>query len=265
MNINPKDYRQALKFMTTGQNIKVKHKNCSDSKALSITMHVEGFGFKCFKCDASGFLAHEDTGFRDRKVREAEFKAYQAERIKAGFNLPADAGHSIDPAGLAWLGSGGWTNDLIFKYGPLWSNKMQRVIFKVDPMGWIARAVHDDQVPKYLSKTIKLSWWVSEPIVDRCCITEDILSAGKVGQLYPAMAALGTDQFNIDILTKCKQVLIWTDGDAGGDKARKKVRDVLQWVPTVQVLDIHSPKDPKKYSNRELRERLMKGGAIVHS
>ncbi len=261
MKINPMDYRETLKHLVTGQSIKVAHLNCSDSKAMSVTMDVEGYLFHCFKCQGSAFLAHEQSTFRDRKKREAEKAAYQRERQRAGFNLPADFGQNIDSAGLAWLGTGGWTSDLIVKHGVGWSSFLSRVVFKVEPLGYVARAVHSDQVPKYLSKTPKLSWWASEPLIDRVCLTEDILSAGRVGQVYPAMAMLGTDQINLGIITKAKQVLIWTDNDKAGEKARRNIHAILDWIPDVQCLDIHSTRDPKRYTTEEIIDRLQKGGA----
>lgn len=263
--INTRDYLDTMKHMRTGQNWKVPHIGCSDSKALSITMEVEGFLFHCFKCQENGFLRHEDSSFRDRKKREAEREAYYAEQAREGFNLPADAFPKIEQAGLAWLGKGGWTHDLIFKHKALWSNKLQRVIFEIKPMGYLARAVHDDQVPKYLSKSPKkvASYWTSEPITRRVCLTEDILSAGRVGQLYPAMAGLGTDGWNWDIISKCKEVLIWTDNDKGGEHGRRVLHQVLDWIPDIKTLDIHSGHDPKAYTTREIQHYLMKGGASV--
>ena len=261
--INPADYLETLRAMVTGQSWKIQHKGCSESKALSVKMDVEGYLFHCFKCGASAFLPHEDSTFRDRKRREAEKAAYQAERMKNDFNLPADFTTDIPAEGLAWLGKGGWGSDMIFKHGAGWSARLGRVVFKVEPFGYIARAVYPDQTPKYLSKTPGAAWWCSEPITDRVCLTEDILSAGKVGQLYPAMAMLGTDSLNLDIASKCKQLLIWTDNDAGGEKARRFVRGKLQWLPRLQILDIKAGRDPKYYTADEIRLKLLRGGARV--
>ena len=265
MSINGLDYKDTIKHMVTGQNWKVPHKGCSDSKALSITMEVDGYLFHCFKCQENGFLRHEDSSFRDRKQREAERTAYYEAKNREGFDLPGDASVRIDQAGLAWLGKGGWSHDLIFKHGALWSDRLQRVLFRSQPIGYVARAVHADQVPKYLSKSPKRvsTYWVSEPITDRVCLTEDILSAGRVGTLYPAMAGLGTDGWNWDIICKCKQVLIWTHNDAGGEHGRQVIHKTLDWMPDIQTLDIRSNKDPKAYTTRAIEHYLQKGGAYV--
>lgn len=251
--------------MATGQSRKIPHKNCSESNALSITMEVEGYVCYCFKCGGKGFLAHEDSTFRDRKRREAERDAFRAAQQNDSFSLPSDATSRLDDQAIAWLGKGGWTQTLIFKHKPYWSESLGRCLFGIRPAGYIARAVFNDQFPKYLTKGPRGGglYWQSEPISTRVCLTEDILSAGRVGQMYPAMAILGTDSFNWDIIMRCKQVLIWTDGDAGGDKARQKIRQTLQWVPDVQVLDIKTSHDPKFYTNKNIMRFLQTGGADV--
>lgn len=265
MSINTADYRDTMKHMVTGQSWKVVHKGCSDSRALKITMEPEGYLFYCFKCQGKAFVPHEDTSFRDRKQREAEKAAYFAAKDAEGYDLPIDWQRDIPDAGLAWLGKGGWTNEMICKYGPMWSSHMQRVLFTIKPIGYIARAVFEDQVPKYLTKGPKKTplYWTSEPIVDRVCLTEDILSAGKVGRVYPAMAGLGTDGWNLDIILNCREVLIWTDNDAGGEHGRKVLWSTLQWLPNIKVLDIRSKHDPKAYSTTEIIQHLETGGASV--
>jgi len=237
---------RVLKYMVTGQSIKVPHEGCSDSNALSITMEVEGYLCYCFKCGRKGFLRHEDSSFRDRHRREAERAAYSAARLRDSFDLPGDATRSLDSAAN-------------------WSDLLGRCIFRIQPAGYIARAVFNDQFPKYFTKAPRGGglYWQSEPIDTRVCLTEDILSAGRVGQIYPAMAILGTDSFNWDIIMRCEQVLIWTDGDAGGDKARHKIRKVLQWCPDIQTLDIKTPKDPKAYTNEEIQRHLVTGGGWI--
>ena len=263
MSIDGREYLDTIKHMVTGQNWKVPHKGCSDSKALSITMEVKGYLFHCFKCNQNGYLPHEDSTFRDRKKREAEREAYYAEKDKEGFNLPADCQQLLTQEALAWLGKGGWTHDLVYKYAVQWSPSLQRVVIPVEPLGYIARAVHADQVPKYLTKGPKKVplHWMSEPITRRVCLTEDILSAGRVGRLYPAMAGLGTDGWNWPLILGCKEVLIWTDNDAGGEKGRAILHKTLDWIPHIKTLDIRSAKDPKAYTLREIEYYLLKGGA----
>lgn len=256
MRIIQKDY-PIIKHLVTGQQVKIAHEGCSNSKCLSIKMDVEGYLFHCFKCGDSGFLAHESTTFRDRKLREAEKAAYQREQAREGWDLPSDFSYKIGNAGLAWLGSGGWPSDLIVQHKVGWSDYLSRVVFTVRPLGWIARAVHDDQVPKYLAKGQRGQYWVSEPIVDRVCVVEDILSAGRVGQVYPAMAMLGTDQWNTGILARAKEVAIWTDNDRAGRRCRTKLNSMLQWFPDTRVFNVTSDKDPKTYTTEEIIQLII--------
>lgn len=264
MDINPADYSKVTKYMRPGENRKVQHVNCSDSRALSITCTEDALMFKCFKCDTGWIQPHEDQSHAAKKRRAAEAEAYRAEMLKHGYGLPDDCTTQLQLEALAWLGKGGWTNALIERHRPLWSGLLGRVVFRVEPAGYIARAVSEGQQPKYLSKTPRggPAWWSSEPIGQRCCITEDILSAGRVGEHYPAMAALGTDSWNWEILARCRQILIWTDNDGGGEKARRKIRETAQWLP-VELIDIRTEHDPKAYSWQAIKDILTKEGADV--
>jgi hypothetical protein len=264
-NIDLRPYLQTvLKYMSTGQSRKIPHDGCSESNALSISMEVDGFVCYCFKCGGKGFLAHEDSTFRDRKRREKERAAYLLAKESQSFDLPSDATYNLDTAAIAWLGRGGWGNDLIQRYRPQWSESLGRCLFSIEPVGYIARAVFKDQFPKYLAKGPCGGglYWKSGFINKRVCLTEDILSAGRVGEVYPAMAMLGTDSFNWDIIMKCTEVVIWSDGDAGGDKARMKIHKVLDWVDT-RVIDVRTPKDPKAYTKKQIIQHMKEAGVYV--
>jgi hypothetical protein len=65
--INPKDYLETLRAMVTGQSWKIQHKGCSESKALSVKMDVEGYLFHCFKCGAN---ARSAIGSAERRRRK---------------------------------------------------------------------------------------------------------------------------------------------------------------------------------------------------
>ena len=259
--INPKDYK-GLPGMTTGQSIKVTHLGCSTSRSLSITKDVKGFLFHCYKCGESGFLAHHDMSFRDRRFREAEKAALYQEKQRAGFDLPADFSYKIKGDGLAWLGSGGWTSDMIQKYRVGWSDLLSRVVFKVQPEGYVARKIFDDQKVKYLSKAPATAFWLSGEIRDTVCIVEDILSAGRVGMFCPAVAMLGTHAHMRDVFTNCKKVIVWTDNDKAGDTCRYKINKFLTWFPGIGVFNVTTEKDPKTYTNRQI-SGLLKGGVCV--
>jgi DNA primase len=236
-----------------GQRTKIPHQGCSESNALSVTNEVLGYMFHCFKCGWSKVVPHEDQTFRDRQRREAEKAAYRSEKERTGCDLPVDFSHNLGGAGLAWLGHGGWTSDLIRYHKVGWSDRLSRVIFEVCPTGYIGRAVNPEQQPKYLSKAPKGAYWLSSATpVDRVCIVEDILSAGRVGEHYPAVALLGTNPTVPDFVLSCREVILWLDGDRAGDGCRIKIADHLKWIPSIKVRHIKTTADPKLHTGQDI-------------
>jgi hypothetical protein len=254
MLIHPQDYD--FKKLPVGASVKVAHRNCSGSQAMKITVKPEGVMFHCFKCNETRFV-QQGFNFRDLKVRRAEQEAADQMKAAAGWDLPADFSHTISPVGLAWLGVGGWTSALTTKYNIGWSKKLARVIIPLQPEGWIARAVHKDQKPKYLSKAPSHAKWESSTIVDTVCLVEDVLSAGRVGQFLPTKACLGTEMDKWVPPEGVRLVVTWFDNDAAGRKALAAVTKKLQWFPHVKHINITTDEDPKLYSDAEIEEVLL--------
>lgn len=89
-------------------------------------------------------------------------------------------------------------------------------------------------------------------------ITEDILSAMKVGVQYYSAALLGTSLPKrmspklMGLLQSGESFLVWLDGDSAGQAAAKKVITTLQqFAPCV---NIKTHLDPKYYSPDEITE-----------
>lgn len=223
---------------------------------MKITSNEKGISFHCFKCGATAWVWHADQTYRSRKVREDEISKMQTEKNRSGYGLPVDFSHTIASAGLAWLGSGGWTSDLIEKHGVGWSDKLQRVILPVKPQGYTARAVFPDQQPKYLEKAPDNAFWLSSTIVNTLAITEDILSAGRVGEFMPTQALLGTTVGICAPPVSVSEVVLWLDNDRAGKRCRAAFKRKLQWFPSIVLRDIETPKDPKCYSRDEIKEIL---------
>jgi DNA primase len=136
------------------------------------------------------------------------------------------------------------------------------VIMPLD-IGWQGRAVLDGQQPKYLSKTPSDMVWRSEPITKRVCLVEDILSAARVGAVYPSVAILGTEPRSVmQWIAKCDEVVLWFDNDAAGHKARAKVETVLRWIPSVRLCDVRTSKDPKCYTTEDIIGLLRNRGRV---
>jgi len=264
MDIHPDEYTGITSRLPVGASIKVAHNGCSSSAAMKITNQVQGLMFHCFKCGTSLFDSAWNSP-RERLRRQETFEAYRAARMKESYDLPSDCSHSIPKAGLAWLGSGGWTLRLIRHYEIQWSEELHRVIIPIVPngryMGYIGRGVLSWVRPKYLEKTHEGAYWASDPHLAECrqlytVITEDVLSAGRTGKFYPSYSLLGTslNATLINELSKYKKVFVWLDPDKAGIKgARDAVNRLSLFTDTVIVT---SRADPKCLTNNEIREIL---------
>ena len=260
MKINPSDYN--YKALAAGSSVKYAHKGCSSSLAMKVTVNVDGCLFKCFKCNETAFVRHEGQSWRDRKQRETEIAAAHAEKAREGFALPVDFSRQIGMAGLAWLGSGGWTTALIDHYKIGWSDKLNRVVIPIQPMGYIARAVFEDQHPKYLAKAQAKARWYSAPITQGAMVvTEDVLSAGRTGQMVQTEALLGTPKDWVPPIG-VTHLGIWTDDDKAGEACRAAVKRRSIWLG-VRITDIVTKRDPKCYSDHEITD-ILKGHGMIN-
>jgi hypothetical protein len=182
-------------------------------------------------------------------------------RAEQSYDLPVDFSHSIPPYGLAWLGSGGWTLEMIARYNIGWSEELNRVILPVYPEGYTARAVESWQKPKYMEKVPQGVVWssVGKYTTREVVLTEDILSAGRCGEFMQALSLLGTslDTSMLSVLAKYDKILIWLDPDAGGISGLKGMVRRIALVSDVHV--IRSDKDPKCLQDTEIRRLLLHG------
>jgi predicted nucleic-acid-binding Zn-ribbon protein len=247
---------QGLPIPQVGTSIKVPHDGCSTSNALSIKNTSDGVLVHCFKCGYSMLYKHDDQSWKANKERrESEARAIKAERDKDGFTLPSDFTHDIPHPGIAWLAKCGWSEKLILNHGIGWSESLNRVVIPLKPSGYQARAVNPGQYPKYLTKAPQGYVWKSSSVTNMVlCVTEDIMSAGRVGAFMNAQALLGTP-------TKwtpeehVKRLVIWLDNDAAGKKARKAITGTCNWLG-IHAINIETAKDPKLYSDRDIAHIL---------
>lgn len=256
MDINPEDYPEARKLQP-GDSIKVPHLNCSGSAAMKIRCEVAGLRFYCHKCGSHHFESSFNSP-RERLRRQAAYDATMKIKADGSFDLPADFSQTLPPNGLAWLGAGGWTLEMQKRYKVGWSERLNRVIIPVCPIGYIARSVESWQKPKYIEKAPENSYWVSgSERTTTCVITEDILSAGRCGKFMQAFSILGTS-LSTAMLNKFlgyKTIFVWLDPDRGGINGVKNMSKRIMLVCD-DVRIITSESDPKCLSDDKIKELL---------
>lgn len=270
MDIFPDDYRGITDNLLVGASRKVPHNGCSSSNCLRIENTVDGLKYYCFKCHEYLFVSSYNSP-AEKARRTAAYAAYTEARANVSYDLPPDFSHNLPPTALYWLGSGGWTIDMIERYNIGWSAKLNRVIIPIVPkdstQGYVARAVESWQQPKYLEKVKPGSIWVSKRIMPyeagTCVVCEDILSAGRCGEFIQGYALLGTslDTKNLKLLSQYDHVLLWLDPDAGGKAGVKSMVNRLRLFTACTI--VQSDKDPKYYSRSELWQILGKNISLI--
>jgi DNA primase len=89
-------------------------------------------------------------------------------------------------------------------------------------------------------------------------LTEDILSAykiGLVGEGWPAMGTNVPDAYVAEFMRRRRPVAVWLDPDGPGRKAAARYTKQLR-AYGLTVIDIRSEKDPKLHTIEEIRATL---------
>jgi hypothetical protein len=160
-----------------------------------------------------------------------------------------------------WLYKAGLSNELILQLGFYWNPWMQRVVMPVlDGLTvryWQARGFDKDR-PKYINPKVDKPLFKqgSGPLL---CLTEDMLSAARVGEVTAAWSILGTsvdDSKIAQIVATGLPVKVWLDPDAAGLKGRRKLVPRLRAFG-VDATSVKAERDPKLYSREEIEKFLL--------
>jgi DNA primase len=127
------------------------------------------------------------------------------------------------------------------------------------PAFWQARAWQAGRSPKYLGPAPRppslVALWGSAEVPT---LTEDILSAMKVGMVGEGWAVMGTSVSPAilgALLARGGRVNVWTDPDPAGRKAASKITKQLLGFG-LEVRNILSQRDPKLHHLSEIKEIL---------
>lgn len=156
------------------------------------------------------------------------------------------------------------SDDDIKALGFYYCPRIARVVMPVHQDGqlvyWQARGF-DKQRAKYINPPVDRSRLVYKigtgPVI---ALTEDILSAYKVGKVTEAWSIMGTritDAVLAELAHQSKPVRLMLDPDGAGMKANRKGLQRLRMLGCdAQVL--HVPKDPKLMSRTALHDLIFK-------
>lgn len=261
--LDPSEWLHLAQQLERGSRAMHQH-TCGAGQKLLVENADAGFKAWCYRCSQSGFVPHPQPSFKER-IAALRAVRLEDEATEADPRPPMPA--EFDPSkwpdyARVWLYKVGITNPVIQQHGIYWCARIKRVVLPVldgsKLIYWQARGF-DPERPKYLNPKVDKPFYKagenhSGPLV----LTEDILSAVRVGQVAQAWSILGTSLSPLKSAEIAKlgiPVAIWLDPDAAGRKGRGKIYRELSALG-VDARVIRSDKDPKEYSRDEIKEFL---------
>jgi DNA primase len=262
---------RVAKNLKPGHKARVDH-DCGGGKTALLSHTGKGYSLHCFRCGEPGWSSAEPEPLSVRLERLSKAQAIDnvvcqdatlpEPQVRAWGDWPGEARLWFLKAGLSSHDAG--------QLGAYYHPGTQRVVLPVySPakrlLYWQARAL-DKRLPKYLGSPVGKQGCV--PMwgkADAVTLTEDILSAYKVGTVAEGWCLLGTSMTKTclgKLLERGAPVNVWLDPygiDKAGTVAANKVSKQLKAVG-LEVRIIKSLTDPKLVHRSQIKELLCKQG-----
>lgn len=258
------NWLEVAKKLPRGGKERLVH-GCNTDKSLIVSHGTQGYNAYCFRCGNVGFEPH---GFRTlaelEEIRRIDAHAYEIAKAST-IILPPKEGE-MPNEGILWLARAGLSLTRATSVGIYWSEPIKRVVIPVYSKGklvyWQARGVLGDHPAKYINPSVDRSsilYWCSPSKTckdSRIVITEDIMSAIRVGKHITTASLMGTKTSSSQLtqITAYNQVTIWLDPDSAGEEGAYKLKKAASLLSTVDI--ITSKVDPKNLSDSEIRTIL---------
>ena len=262
--LSPASWESKARALALGARLRTDH-DCGGGRTLTLRHDDKGYHAFCFRCNDHGWRPPEPVPIavrleRIRKQQEAD------NRVAASVDLPAPQVREWAkwPAACQlWLLKAGLSRADLPRLGAYYHPPSDRVVLPVltrsgGVLFWQARAV-DGRQPKYLAPSVDKQGVVPQyGEAEAVTLTEDLLSAYKVGTVAEGWSLLGTSistaTINLLLSRGCK-VNVWLDPDGPGQRAAKKVLATLR-AYGVEARNIVSTRDPKIIHRHVIKELL---------
>lgn len=251
------------------EEVRYNHEECGDERGrLYVRFTGHGWLVNCFNCSLSLFKplkpgqkgeAYVKMVKKSKENADVEVQADQEE-----FNLPKDYTRTLPDSARQWLESYGITEEEQDGYSIGYSGWLHRLllpIYREDFLiGYQGRYFGDQKkAPKYLTwkrKDEELYFKVNRQ-KNQVVVTEDILSAIKVGRQVSTLALLGSpERAGKGLILNLKPyhlVTIWLDQDKL-KAALKLAAQIRLYGKKVKV--VWTDKDPKAYPDKFIARKI---------
>lgn len=247
-----------------GRSRRINH-DCGDGRTLRVSREGPALKAFCHRCNDFGIHTVEEN-LSDRIARLNRSAVADADLSSTSGMPEGTANVSEWPtAARLWLAKAGLHAGDIGRLGAVYSPASGRVVLPCGGGFWQARSLVAGQQPKYLAPLVP-KVYPAYGNAPRITLTEDILSAYKVGQVGEGWPMLGTalpNELLSKILASGKEVNVWLDNDLppthtvnrGQIAARKVLRALLgAGVPRRNIV---TDKDPKLMHYEQIKTLVL--------
>lgn len=262
MTISPHEFKKAGEALDPGRRTRIEH-SCGDGRTLIVSRDQKGISAYCFRCHKKGYI-HTERSLAERIAALSESLDWDSV-AQESLELPGPG--KLDPqewpdVPRLWLYKAGFSNDEIRRHGWYWNPRMQRVILPVKQDGktiyWQGRGFDSDR-PKAINVRVDkaniTARYGDGPVV---AVTEDMLSAAKVGGVTEAHALLGTvvsDAVLLRLASAGKPIALMLDSDAAGRAGAKAIALRLSLLG-VDNRQIYFGRDPKLVARKDIKNEI---------
>jgi len=268
--LKPDSWRALAADLGLGRSKRVDH-DCGTGRTLKISRDSKGYNAYCWRCSDNGFLPGPRESLAEKLERLHE--AAKGEAALNGASLPEPRLYAVVEWPIEaklWFYRAGLSNADIGTIGAYYHAPSRRVVLPVrqgiNVVYWQARSLRSDQLPKYMAAdTDRAKVIPTYGLSASITLTEDLLSAYKVGRVAEAWCLLGTSlspHLLALLMQAGKPVNVWLDNDLPpkhlvnrGQIAALKVAKQLRAAGLV-VRNIVAPKDPKLMTFEQIKELL---------
>lgn len=257
--LDPRSFEKHAANVKLGGRLRTNH-DCGPGRTLLLSRDDAGLTAYCFRCGEPGFIKDERT-LADRIAALAKARAADVEVIRPELPEPRERDVQQWPkAARVWLYKAGLSNDTIERLGFYWHPVTQRVVMPVFENGelvyWQARSLNPN-VPKYVNPRVDRGTIAPRFGRGGDCIvlTEDILSAVKVGMVNEAWSIMGTslpDKLAVRLVNAARPVIVMLDPDDAGRKGTAKIITQLRLLG-LTAGSYFGRADPKLLTQEEIK------------
>lgn len=263
------DWLHYTQQLSTGQRVRVPH-DCGEGDCMVVSKDGNEARAYCHRCGGVGFYREQESLAEQLARSQREASADNTARATLELPQPMEPLSNAPKELAVWFYKMGLSPSRVQELGLYWCPSIGRVVLPIRQddhvVFWLARS--HKRTPKWLGPDVPktgLTFKYGVGKGDTIVLTEDALSAWKVGQVTEAWSLLGTKahaRVVHELMQQGKRLAVWLDDDRGrkngsnpGQEAARKIAKTLRELGE-DVRNITSDRDPKFHDLDYIRSKL---------